>query len=200
MRLAIVALSSFIANLALAAPAEEPLRPEPKALPPVVAVEERVPVSNTPLPQSPQDCEAVAPNAGLPPRPYKELKVNEAEKKAIDARAILFESEKNLPPEDVAAKIEAAVQGFFGSLNDDPYNVIATYNLAAAYARIGRNQCALNLLARVAAMKNFHSRKAAVDQRKDALFGTGKRKAKGPDPDFQALRGSPPFEEIIKNF
>jgi hypothetical protein len=199
MRLAIVSVASLVANLALAAPADEPMRPEAKALPPVVHVEERVPVSE-PLPQSPQDCEAVAPNAGQPPRPYKELKVDDAERTALEARKILFESEKNIPPEEVSQKIEAAVQRFIAALSDDPYNVIANYNLAAAYARIGRNQCSLNLLARVAAMKDFHSRKAAVDQRKEALFGTGKRKAKGPDPDFQNLRGTPPFEAIIKNF
>jgi tetratricopeptide (TPR) repeat protein len=201
MRLAAAAFALTVAgSAALAAPADEPLRPEPKPLPPVVKVEERVPVKSQPLGQSPEDCTPVAPNEGPPPKPYKELKLEEGEATALEARKILFESEKNIPPEDVAGKIEGAVARFFDALALDPYNVIATYNLSAAYARIGRNQCALNLLARLVAMKNFHSRKASIDQRKDALFGTGKRKSKGPDPDFSALRGRPEFDNLVKNF
>lgn len=201
MRRLILAALLLRAGSALAAPAtDEPLRPEAKPLPPVVAVVERVPTVSAPLPQSPEDCEPVAAKDGPPPRPYKELKVDEGETLALEARKILFESEKNIPPEDVAAKIEAATSKFFAALSADPYNVIATYNLAAAYARIGRNQCSLNLLARLVAMKDFHSRKKDIDQRKDALFGTGKRKNKGPDPDFKALRGKPEFENIVKNF
>ena len=201
MRLGVIVFASLFGGAALAAPPlDEPLRPEGKPLPPVVAVEERVPVKKQPLPQSPEDCEAVAPNAGPPPKPYKELKIDEAETLAVEARKVLFESEKNIPPEDVASKIESAVGKFHAALNEDPYNVIATYNLAAAYARIGRNQCSLNLLARLVAMKNFHSRKEAIDKRKEALFGTGKRKAKGPDPDFSALRGRPEFDALVKNF
>jgi hypothetical protein len=185
---------------ALASPANEPLRPKPKALPPLVKVEDRVPVQSQTLPQSPADCDPVAPDAGQPPRPYKDLKIREGETLAVEARKILFESERNIPPEDVASKIEAAVARFHDALSADPYNVIATYNLAAAYARIGRNQCAMNLLARLVAMKDFHSRKASIDLRKDALFGRGKRRAKGPDPDFSGLRGRPDFEAIVKNF
>ena len=39
-----------------------------------------------------------------------------------------------------------AVEHLITALRADPYNVTATYNLAAAYARIGRKQCAINLL------------------------------------------------------
>jgi hypothetical protein len=173
---------------------EEPLRPEPKALPPVVAVQKSVPVKEQPLPQSPADCEAVMPNEGPPAKKYKELDVPAGSAQASEGLKILIESEKNIPPEDVAGKIEAAVAKFFGSLSADPYNVNATYNLAAAYARIGRNQCAVNLLYRLAAMKNFHSRKKAIDLKRDRFLGEGSKWKGKPDPDFSALRTQPQFE------
>lgn len=177
-----------------AAQAGDPLRPEAKPLPPIVVEQERVPVKAQPLPQSPEDCEAVAPNASPPPsKPYKSLAIDEGAAHASEGLKILIESEKNIPPEDVAGKIEAAVAKFFAALAADPYNVNATYNLAAAYARIGRNQCAVNLLTRLAAMKNFHSRKKAIDLKRDRFLGQGSKWKGKPDPDFSALREKPEF-------
>ena len=65
-------------------------------------------------------------------------------------------------PQTREEKITRAVEDFLSALGADPYNVHATYNLAAAYARIGRKQCALNLLVRLIAMKDHHSRKVEV--------------------------------------
>jgi hypothetical protein len=173
---------------------EEPLRPEPKSLPPVVEKQERVPVKEQPLPQSPEDCEAVMPNQGPPAKKYKELDIPGGASQASEGLKILIESERNIPPDEKAAKIESAVAKFFGSLSADAYNINATYNLAAAYARIGRNQCAVNLLYRLAAMKSFHSRKKAIDQKRDRFLGEGSRWKGKPDPDFSALRSKPEFE------
>jgi hypothetical protein len=189
----IAGVLALTAGTAGAQTGPDPLRPEPKALPPVVERQERVPVKEQPLPQSPEDCEAVMPNEGPPPKRYKELAIDEGAAHAAEGLKILIESEKNIPPEDVAAKIEAAVAKFFAALAADPYNVNATYNLAAAYARIGRNQCAVNLLYRLAAMKDFHSRKKAIDQKRDRFLGQAKWKGR-PDPDFSALRAKPEFE------
>ena len=188
---ALVAL--LVSSSARAQAVAEPLRPEPKALPAVVEKQETVPVKAQPMAQSPEDCEAVMPNEGPPPKKYKELAIDEGAAHAAEGLKILIESEKNIPPEDVAAKIEAAVAKFFASLAADPYNVNATYNLAAAYARIGRNQCAVNLLFRLAAMKDFHSRKKAIDLKRDRFLGQAKWKGR-PDPDFSALRSTPEFE------
>jgi hypothetical protein len=191
--------ASLMALLAAAATAhaqgvKEPLRPEPKTLPPVVEKQDRVPVKEQPLPQSPEDCEPVMPNQGPPAKKYRELDIPAGAAQASEGLKILIESEKNIPPEDVAGKIESAVAKFFGALSADPYNVNATYNLAAAYARIGRNQCAVNLLYRLAAMKGFHSRKKAIDQKRDRFLGQGSRWKGKPDPDFSALRSKPEFE------
>jgi hypothetical protein len=189
----IAGVLALTAGAAGAQTGPEPLRPEPRSLPPVVERQEQVPVKEQPLPQSPEDCEGVMPNEGPPPKKYKELAIDEGAAHAAEGLKILIESEKNIPPEDVAAKIEAAVAKFFAALAADPYNVNATYNLAAAYARIGRNQCAVNLLFRLAAMKDFHSRKKAIDQKRDRFLGQAKWKGR-PDPDFSALRARPEFE------
>ncbi len=189
--------ASACASGKAAGPAGDPLRPEAKALPPVVAVQDKVPVSQ-PAAQAADDCEAVAPNQSPPPpKAYKDLDIKGGAAQADQGLRELIQSEKNIPPEDVAAKIEGAVQKFFGALAADPYNINATYNLAAAYARIGRNQCALNLLARMAAMKDFPTRKKAIAAKADRLFGRGKKWKDKPDPDFQALRGKPEFESIV---
>jgi hypothetical protein len=178
---------------------DDPLRPQAKPLPPVVAVQERVPLSQ-PLAQSAEDCEPMAPNEGPPPRPSSELDIPGAQSHADQGLRTLIESERNIPADEVASKIESAVSRFFTSLSADPYNIRSTYNLAAAYARIGRNQCSLNLLARLVAMKDFPSRRKAVADVRDRLKGQGKRWKGKPDPDFRNLRGRPEFEQIVKGF
>lgn len=181
-------------------PIGDPLRPQAKSLPAVVTPEERVPVA-APLAQSPEDCEAIAPNQGPPPRKYKERQIDDGVARAREGVKTLIESEsKTLPYEEVAAKIEDAVGKLFAALSADPYNVHATYNLAAAYARIGRNQCSLNLLARLGAMKGWWSQKKQIADKKSRLFGSEGRWKGKPDPDFDRLREDPRFKEITANF
>jgi hypothetical protein len=82
------------------------------------------------------------------------------------------------------------------ALNADPYNVHATYNLAAAYARINRKQCSLNLLERLILMRDHHSRKVEVGQKLDRLLGRNKTPL---DPDFNDLRQDKRFGCLINN-
>jgi hypothetical protein len=197
-----VALVAALGGAARAAdPLDEPMRPQAKSLPaPVVAPEERVPVAQ-PLAQSPEDCEAIAPNQGPPPKKYKERDIEGGAAKADDGVKTLIRSEsKTLPYEEVAAKIEEAVGKLFGALAADPYNVHATYNLAAAYARIGRNQCSLNLLARLVAMKSWPSAKKEIATKKSRLFGSEGRWKGKPDPDFDKLREDARFKEVTQSF
>ena len=56
-----------------------------------------------------------------------------------------------------------AVNDFITALAADPYNVKATYGLAAAYAKIGRKQCSINLLTRMLQMRPHPSKKAEVE-------------------------------------
>ena len=90
--------------------------------------------------------------------------------------------------------ITKAVNLFITALLADPYNVTATYNLAAAYARIGRVQCSLNLLERLFAMQEHHSRRDEVAASINRLLG---RVGKNVDPDFNDMRADPRFRTMI---
>jgi tetratricopeptide (TPR) repeat protein len=193
-RLLLLATSTALAASALVAcapgappPIAEPRRPEPHRVARIV--EER--------PRS-LDCAPIRPTDGSPPRTYKERGVEEAAANAEAGIKLLVEAEEpSMPQPEKEKRITQAVQKFFIALEADPYNARATYNLAAAYARIGRNQCALNLLARLAEMSSWPSQKAHLDDIRDRIFGRHKWKA--PDPDFDRLRGDARFREIVKS-
>ncbi len=93
-------------------------------------------------------------------------------------------------------QIDKAVNFFVTALLADPYNVSATYNLAAAYARIKRVQCSLNLLERLFAMQEHHSRKVEVADSINRLLG---RVGKNLDPDFNEMRADSRFRTMIAN-
>jgi hypothetical protein len=206
--LAALALSLTVGcATAKAPPPGDPLRPPPQKMTPVLG-QERVKVVTGPLEQAPDDCEPVDPHAGPPPKPYNERSTEEAESYAHQGLKMLIDAEsQNKPYAEVTVLIEGSVQKFLTSLAADPLNVKATYNLAAAYARIGRNQCSLNLLARLVAMKDFASRNKrqdvpvkgaySVSYTFDRLFGRGHWAGK-PDTDFDNLRQNPKFRELTK--
>jgi hypothetical protein len=191
---------------AKAPPPGDPLRPPAQKLS-AATTPQRVQVVTGPLEQAPDDCDVIAPNQGPPPKPWSERSTEEAESYASQGLHVLIQAEaQDKPYAEVTKLIEDAVQKFLTSLAADPLNVKATYNLAAAYARIGRNQCSMNLLARLVAMKDFHSRKTtgvpvkgafSVGDCFDRLFGRKKYNGK-PDPDFDNLRQSPKFRELVK--
>jgi hypothetical protein len=189
-------------------PPEAPLRPSASKVS-AVAAQEKVKVVTGPMEQAPDDCEPVDPHSGPPPKPYNERSTEEAESYAGQGLHSLIQAEaQDKPYAEVTQLIEGAVQKFLTSLAADPLNVKSTYNLAAAYARIGRNQCALNLLARLMAMKDFPSRGRnsnvpvhgafSVIETVDRLLGKGKKWNGKPDPDFDNLRQNPKFRELVK--
>lgn len=101
-----------------------------------------------------------------------------------------------LDPKTREEMITEAVDEFLAALGSDPYNVNATYNLAAAYARIGRKQCSVNLLDRLVLMKDHSSRKVEVNQKFDRLLG---RNGTPLDPDFRDMRQDDRFRCVVNN-
>ncbi len=211
MRTPFVALSLSLllgCATAKAPPPGDPLRPQAQKLAAPAAAPERSKVVSGPLEQAPDDCDPVDPHSGPPPKPASERSTQEAESYASQGLHTLIQAEaQDKPYAEVTQLIEGSVQKFLTALSADPLNVKATYNLAAAYARIGRNQCALNLLARLVAMKDFPSRAKrndvpvkgahSVSYAFDRLFGRGHWSGK-PDPDFDNLRQNQKFRELVK--
>jgi hypothetical protein len=87
-----------------------------------------------------------------------------------------------------------AVNDFILALSADPYNVHATYGLAAAYAQIGRKQCAIDLLTRLLQMRPHASKHSDVEAHIDHLLG----RKQALDTDFNGMRGDPRFRELIQ--
>ena len=88
-----------------------------------------------------------------------------------------------------------AVNDFITALAADPYNIKATYGLAAAYAKIGRKQCSINLLARLLEMRPHPSQHAEVEAKLDHLLG---RNRQALDPDFNDMRRDDRFRALIQ--
>lgn len=167
-------------------PPPPPLRP--KALPPP-----------PPPPAARTDCDPSGPGSTTDSVTYaqRQPRIDEAQKLANAAVASLQAGEgAELDPATREAFITEAVDGLLNALNADPYNVHATYNLAAAYARIKRPQCSLNMLERLILMRDHHSRKVEVGQKLDRLLGRNKTAL---DPDFNDLRQDKRFGCLINN-
>jgi hypothetical protein len=195
--LAVVALGACAT--AKAGPVSDPLRPAAQKLPPVVAQDRVVAaVVSGPLDQAPDDCDAVTPDQGPPPKSVSKKDVAEAEKVASEGLHNLIAAEKqDKAYNEVATLIEQSVQQFLSALALDPLNVKATYNLSAAYARIGRNQCALNLIARLVAMHKVGERKRDCQDAFDRVYGSGGKWKDKPDPDFQYLRNDKRLTSLL---
>lgn len=163
-----------------------PLRP--KALPPP-----------PPPPAARTDCDPSGPGSTSDSVTYaqRQPRIDEAQKLANAAVANLQAAEgAELDPATRERFLTDAVDGFLNALNADPYNVHATYNLAAAYARINRQQCSLNMLERLVLMRDHHSRKVEVNAKLDRLLGRNKTPL---DPDFNDLRQDKRFGCLINN-
>jgi hypothetical protein len=182
--LLLAALSACGGGRIKAAPA--PLRPQPRAVR-SQAVELR------------NDCEPIVPSDGPAPLRYDERSVEEAENLANQGSELLQQSAPADDGQVGERQLEQAVHRLITSLLADPYNVNATYNLAAAYARIGRGQCAVNLLARLVPMRNLPSLRPRVEEKLDRLLGRKEYQGR-LDPDFFELRDDPRFRELVKNF
>ena len=166
--------------------APSPLRPEPRKMAPQPQV-------------SRDDCEPVSPSEGPAPLSYAERSVEEAENLANQGFAMLQQAGPGGGDATGEQMLEQAVHRFITALLADPYNVHATYNLAAAYARIGRAQCSVNLLARLVPLRKLPSQSGRVEEKLDRLLGRKGYKGR-LDPDFFDLRDDPRFRELVKNF
>jgi hypothetical protein len=179
-------------------PAGDPLRPPAQKLPPVVAQSNVAAIVKGPVEQAPEDCDPMAPDQGPPPKSVSKKDAGEAQKIATEGLHNLVAAEKqDKPASEVASLIEQSVQQFLQALSIDPLNVRATYNLSAAYARIGRTQCAVNLVARLVAMSKLGIRKSECGDAFDRIWGSGGKWKGNPDPDFQYLRTDKRLTDLV---
>lgn len=159
-----------------------PLRPEAE------------PVANTSKVVA-KDCNPTAPEDELKPISFDARSIPEGARLAEQARAELKTAESAEVDRVTREQyITEAVDHLITALNADPYNVGATYTLAAAYARINRRQCSLNLLTRLLQMRPHQSKRAEVEQHLDKLLG----RKQTLDPDFSDMRNDERFRTLIR--
>lgn len=131
---------------------------------------------------------------------YRERSIVEAKNLADQGFDLLKRSESpKLPRPEREENLNEAVERFLTALKADPYNVHATYNLAAAYARIDRAQCSVNLLERLAALHKLPSQHDEVEDKLDRLLGRN-RYRNAMDPDFRDLRELDSFRAVVRKF
>ena len=178
----------------------------------VAACKSKTPITAPPPPFRPEaklvagptaptrvDCDPPDPSMQPDAKTYAERapRIDEAKRLSEEGLAKLQAAEgSSLDPASREQLITDAVSTFLDSLSADPYNVNATYNLAAAYARVGRKQCAYNMLDRLIAMRTHASRTGEVNQKLDRLLGRNKTPL---DPDFRDLRSAATFDCLINN-
>lgn len=150
--------------------------------------------------EEPKDCAPVDIRALPSAVPYTERSITEAKNLAEQGFNLLQRAEdRNVPKLEREQMVTDAVDRLITALRADPYNVHATYNLAAAYARIDRPQCAINLLDRMVELRKLPSQTAEVEIKLDRLLGRGKYRRK-MDPDFRRMRDMDGFREVVKKF
>jgi hypothetical protein len=163
-------------------PPPPPLRPEAEAAPPKAAAMQK-------------DCEPIDAEHELKPLSFDERSIPEGNRLAEQGKQKLrtAQSAEVARPtrEDMTTQ---AVDDFITALRADPYNVEATYSLAAAYATIPRPQCTINLLTRLLQMRPHPSKHADVEQHLDKLLG----RKQALDPDFSAMRKDERFRALIQ--
>lgn len=158
-----------------------PLRPDPEPPPPTVKEQ--------------RDCEPTDPQAELKPLTFDERSIPEGMRLADEGYASLNSSRSaEIDKLTREQQITDAVNSFITALAADPYNVKATYGLAAAYARIGRKQCSINLLTRILQMRPHYSKHAEVELSIDHLLG----RKQVLDPDFADMRRDDRFRTLIQ--
>ena len=141
-----------------------------------------------------KDCEPTDPAAELKPIAFDERSIPEGQRLADQGYA-KFNSSKSAEVDRLTREQYQtdAVNDFITSLAADPYNVKATYGLAAAYAKIGRKQCSINLLTRLLQMRPHESKRGEVDSHIDKLLGRRQKL----DEDFSDMRRDSRFRELI---
>jgi hypothetical protein len=142
-----------------------------------------------------KDCEPVDADHELKPLSFDERSIPEGTRLADQGKAKLRTAQSAEVTRPVREDmVTQSVDDFITSLRADPYNVEATYSLAAAYATIPRPQCTINLLTRLLQMRSHYSKRADVEQHLDRLLGR-----KQPlDPDFAGMRKDERFRALIQ--
>jgi hypothetical protein len=163
-------------------PPPPPLRPEAEATAPKAAATQK-------------DCEPIDAEHEAKPLGFDARSIPEgvrlSEQGKIKLRSARSAEVTKPVREDMTTQ---AVDDFITALRADPYNVEATYGLAAAYAIIGRNQCTINLLTRLLQMRPHPSKRADVEAHLDKLLG----RKQTLDPDFSELRKDDRFRTLIQ--
>jgi len=146
------------------------------------------------------DCDPIDPYDGLPAMKFDERSIEEAENLANQGFNLLKQSQaRGIEQEQKEYAIDQAVNRFITALLADPYNVHATYHLAAAYARIGRAQCSVNLIGRLLPLRGLRSQRDRVEEKLDRLLGRDDFRGR-LDPAFFDLRDDKRFRDLIKRF
>lgn len=182
MRRALVLLLGLVAGCPAPTltPPPPPLRPEPQPKAEVVAN---------------KDCEATDPSSEKKPLSFDERSIPEGQRLSDQAYIKLHSAESHeVDRATRESMLGDAVNDFITALAADPYNVNATYGLAAAYAVIGRKQCSINLLARLLQMRPHPSQHADVEAHIDHLLG----RKQTLDADFNDLRRDERFRALIQ--
>lgn len=142
-----------------------------------------------------KDCEPIDADHQPKPLSFDERSIPEGTRLAEQGKAKLRTGRSaevtRATSEDMVAQ---AVDDFTTALLADPYNVEATYSLAAAYATIGRHQCTINLLTRLLQMRPHPSKHANVEHHLDKLLG----RKQALDPDFAEMRRDERFRTLIQ--
>lgn len=187
MRRLALALVAALAGVGACGGAQEvtppppPLRPDPE------------PVEKPKVVQ--KDCEPTEATDELKPISFDERSIPEGTKLAQQAAAKLRTAESAEIERSMREQyITEAVDDFITALRADPYNVPATYGLAAAYARIDRPQCSINLLVRLLQMRPHTTKRPEVEAHLDKLLG----RKQTLDPDFAEMRRDERFRALIQ--
>jgi hypothetical protein len=185
-------LVGFVAALALFGACRG--KQEPTAPPPPLRPEaEAGPSKSSSAIQ--KDCEPVDTDHEPKPLSFVERSIPEGNRLAEQGKAKLRTAQSaevtRATREDM---ITEAVDDFITALRADPYNVEATYSLAAAYATIGRAQCTINLLTRMLQMRPHTAKRGEVEARLNRLLGRNQ----ALDPDFAEMRKDERFRALIQ--
>jgi hypothetical protein len=179
-RLVLLALIACHANQVVTPP-PPPLRPTPEPSPP--------------QPATAKDCDPTDEAHELKAYSFNERSIPEASHLADEGVQLYADGISTA--NDTNTRNDAmtrAVKQLLAALGADPYNVKATYALAAAYARIQRPQCSLNLIARLLQMRTHPSKKAEVEAALDKLLG----RKQALDPAFAEMRADDRFRSLIR--
>ena len=180
---------TFLASLFVACGGDEKVTPPPPPLRPEAEPVER------PKPVAAKDCEPTEASNELKPISFDERSIPEGIKLAQQANSKLRTSDSaEIDKTTREQYITESVDDYITALRADPYNVPATYGLAAAYARIDRPQCSINLLVRLLQMRPHPSKRPEVEAHLDKLLG----RKQTLDPDFAELRRDDRFRGLIQ--